>query len=94
MLDEADRLAVALGILRRRGPVDVEAVTAVLLEHWSTIDVARAVSRGLGALCTAEGACAIAADVDGARRDEARQALLEADLGDLLDRDNQRRQLD
>ena len=84
MLDDADRLAVALTVLRRRGPVDSEALAAVLVDHWPPEVVAYGVSRGLGSVCTAAGACTMHAEVDPERKAQAAVVLEDAGLGDWL----------
>ena len=83
MLDDGNALAVALGALRKQGAVDAEAVAAVLLERFSPLDVARGLTRGLGLGCTADGACALAQTVPEERVKQARQALIQAGMGDL-----------
>lgn len=84
MLDDADRLAVALTVLRRKTVVDAEAVAAVLVGHWPADVVAYGVTRGLGSVCNEAGACTLAATVDAERKQAAVEMLTDAGLASWM----------
>jgi len=83
-LDDADRLAVALQVLRKSVSVDAEAMASVLLKQFAPDVVARGLSHGLGFACDGDAACALAAQVPSAREEAARAVLCAAGMGDLV----------
>lgn len=84
MLDDSDRIAVALQVLRKRHRLDFEALGAVFREVHPESVVARAMVRGVGIVCDAE-LCSAWATVGPERRDEARGLLIAEGMADLLD---------
>lgn len=84
MLDDADRIAVALQVLAKRYRLNHDALGALLRDHYSEEVVARAMVRGVGVVCDAE-ICSAWAAVPHPAKEEARQLLILEQMQDLLD---------
>lgn len=85
-LDEADRIAVALAVLRKRHVrIDGEALAWLLMERWGREIAERALVHGFGLTCGADDACGAPEAPDPDRLEAARAILVEEGMGDLVE---------